>query len=64
MCCRCLIYVSTQYDNVSCRCSVAKPIVRLSEQPRLRNLRALALHVFAFRLCTNWGAEWQPLPTS
>ena len=29
---RCLMYVSTQYDDVSCRCSVAKLIVRPSEQ--------------------------------
>ena len=31
--CRCLMYVGTQYDDVSSRCLVAKPIIRPSEQP-------------------------------
>ena len=31
--CRCIMYVSTQYDDVSCCCLIAKPIVRPSELP-------------------------------
>ena len=42
--CRCLMYVSTQYDDVSSRCLVAKPIVRPSEQPSdVRYLRTSQL---------------------
>ena len=42
--CRCLMYVSTQYDDVSSRCFVAKPIVRPSEQPSdVRYLRTSQL---------------------
>ena len=42
--CRRLMYVSTQYDDVSSRCLVAKPIVRPSEQPSdVRYLRTSQL---------------------
>ena len=34
--CRRLMYVSTQYDDVSSRCLVAKPIVRPSVQPSVQ----------------------------
>ena len=51
--CRCLMYVSTQYDDTSCRCLVAKPIIQLSERPSdVQHLRTLQLVCScSWRLC-------------
>ena len=47
--CRHLVYMSTQYNNVSCRWLVAKPIVRPSKVPfDIRYLRTLQLARYYF----------------
>ena len=50
--CRHLVYMSTQYNDVSCHWLVAKPIVRPSEVPSdIRYLRTLQLaRYYSYRL--------------